>query len=287
LHWLECYHILGDESADGRGGVVSWIAFGGKALEFTGKVIQSASFEEWAKSKGGAIVEQFAQQRTIALFGKHRAARKDLWKDLQVITRQPELHAVLSKLATDYSLTLANVTETFEVYKSIVDRKTFVIPRFLVNPLHRAFLEHALSPSDEFRKLKGGPLLQSYFYDEFIRQLDDAFVNIKPRPDNPVRLGNTVWYVVGMNLDYDWRVKSEEWHGHFLVFASRRDLSERSNRRNARSIIEAEITQLQQQMGLFTEEQKQSFALSWVRLRDDLIAGGKGEGATPLSAETR
>jgi len=48
--------------------------------------------------------------------------------------------------------------------------------RFLVNPCHRGILETALSRSNEFQRLRGGPSLQSYFYDEFIRPNPTAAV---------------------------------------------------------------------------------------------------------------
>jgi hypothetical protein len=271
--------------SDGGDRVMSWISVAGKTLEFSGKVIQSASFEEWARSKGEDIVERVAQERTISLFGKRRAARNDLWKDLKLITKQPALRAALSKLALDYSVTIANVAEAFESNEFTANGKTYVIPRLLVNPWHRALLERELSPSDEFQKLKGGPLLQSYFYEEFIRQLDAAFAKMRPNPNDPVRLGVTTWYVVGMNQDYDWRVDDDNWRGHFFVFGSTNNLSEKKSRRDALPSIQAEIAQLDRQMGLFSKKQKQSFALPWVQMREDLIAGGRGKVAMPLMAE--
>jgi hypothetical protein len=93
-------------------------------VEFSGKVIKSASFEEWARTTGKEIVKRAAQERTISFFGKHRAARNDLWKDLELITKQPALHAALSKLAADYSTTLGNVSEAFELRCSPADFST-------------------------------------------------------------------------------------------------------------------------------------------------------------------
>ncbi len=49
---------------------MSWITIAGKTLEFSGKIIQSASFEAWAESKGQEIIEKTAQQRTIAWLAK-------------------------------------------------------------------------------------------------------------------------------------------------------------------------------------------------------------------------
>ena len=55
---------------------MSWITIAGKSLEFSGKIMQSASFERWAEIKGQEIIEKTAQQGAIAWFGKRRAARR-------------------------------------------------------------------------------------------------------------------------------------------------------------------------------------------------------------------
>jgi hypothetical protein len=100
---------------------MSWIGVAGKTLEFSGKIIQSASFEEWARTKGKDIVEKIATERTIALFGKKRAARNDLWKNLKSIIQQPALQTALSRLASTYPTTIASVASVFENNEYIAD----------------------------------------------------------------------------------------------------------------------------------------------------------------------
>jgi hypothetical protein len=39
---------------------MGWIRIVGKSLEFTGKIVASASFEEWALAKGEQVVNDFA-----------------------------------------------------------------------------------------------------------------------------------------------------------------------------------------------------------------------------------
>jgi hypothetical protein len=141
---------------------MSWIKIAGKTLEFSGKIIQSTSFEEWAESRGRQIVEKFAEKRTISLFSKW-AARKELLSDLNNTAHQPALHKALSVLSGRYLTTIAEVANSFEDNEFTASGKTYIIPRFSVNTIHRAILERTLSPSDEFNKLKGGPLLQSFF----------------------------------------------------------------------------------------------------------------------------
>jgi hypothetical protein len=50
-------------------------------------------------------------------------------------------------------------------------------------------------------------------------------------------------------------------------------LSEGKNQKKAGQKIQTGITRLEKQMGLFSEERRRSFAISWVQMRDDIIAG--------------
>jgi hypothetical protein len=139
-----------------------------------------------------------------------------------------------------------------------------------VNTVHRAILERILSPSDEFNKLKGGPLLQSFFYDEFVEQLDGAFAQMQPRSGHPVELADK-WYVVKINTDYDWRV-NEKWNGHFFVHGSTSDLLDKSNLKKREAKINSQIDTLENQLGLFSLQQKQRIATPWVQARDNIVA---------------
>jgi hypothetical protein len=110
---------------------MSWIKIAGKSLEFSGKIMQSASFEEWAESRGRQIVEQFAEKRTISLFSKW-AARKELLSDLNNMAHQPALHTSLSVLAARYLTTIAEVSNSFEDNEFRADGKTYIVPLFSV-----------------------------------------------------------------------------------------------------------------------------------------------------------
>jgi len=261
---------------------MSWIAIAGKTLEFRGQLIQPRSFQDWADKQLQQNIEEIAREETN-LFFKRRAAKKSLWNELELAANQPALRAALRKLATDYFTTLRKVAGIFDPSSYVFDSKTYVIPRFLVNPCHRGILETALSRSNEFQRLRGGPSLQSYFYDEFIRQLDEALIDMKPATNNPVKLDDSTWYVVGTDRNYKWSIEGEDWDGHFFVHRTTVDLTKRGNRNGRAPKIDDAITKLNEQMGILSIEEKRSFALPWIEKRNDLIEREKVANVHPLA----
>lgn len=263
---------------------MGWITFAGKTLEFTGQVIQSASFEEWATSKGEEIIEGLAKERAISLFGRKHAAKKQLLGDLRIATRQPVMRAALSKLASTYSSTIANAAETFETNEYIADGKTYVVPRLLFNPSHRALLRTHLDQSDEFQTLKGGPKFREYFYDEFVQQLDYVVMSMRLAPSAPWRLDQTTWYVVGTNSTYDWRAAPSEWKGHVFIhgFVDRSYGKQRKFAETA-PLAAAQVEDLEQRLGLLTLDQKKELSASWIATREAALLGRRERPMTLLS----
>jgi hypothetical protein len=202
---------------------------------------------------------------------------------LELAANQPALRAALRKLAADYFTTLRKVAGIFDPASFVFDSKTYVIPRFLVNPCHKGILETALSRSNEVQRLRGGLSLQSYFYDEFVRQLDGALIDMKPTANNPVKLDDSTWYVVGTDRNYKWSVEGERWDGHFFVHRTIVDLAKRKNRSERTPRIDDAITKLNEQMGILSIEEKRSLARPWIGMRNDLIEREKVANVTPLA----
>ncbi|PDT85118.1 hypothetical protein CO669_31660 [Bradyrhizobium sp. Y36] len=260
---------------------MGWIRIAGKSLEFTGKIVQSASFEDWALSKGEQIVNEFAQKRTIAFFGKKKAAKKEIWQDLVNVSRKPALFAVINDLAKSYERTILLVANAVQSNQYLADGHTYAVPTTAVNSLHRAIVESRLSKSDEFRELKGGAELQSFFYDEFVAQLDSAFQLLRPSASDPLKLSDS-WYAVGSNVDYDWRYTNETWKGYLFLHGRSSHYVEPSKDRNRLEKIAKQITSLELTLGTFSKEEKLAFVAEWIRVRDRILSGEKVSDAPAL-----
>ena len=98
-----------------------------------------------------------------------------------------------------------------------------------------------------------------------------------PSPENPVILPegyeNVRSYVVGLSTNYDWAPEWEKWSGYLLVHNTKVDLSKRHDRRQRKGTIEHHISDLRNQLGHLTKEQKGADVSAWIHMRDELLAG--------------
>jgi hypothetical protein len=106
---------------------------------------------------------------------------------------------------------------------------------------------------------------------------------MKPATNNPVKLDDSTWYVVGTDRNYKWSIEGEDWDGHFFVHRTTVDLTKRGNRNGQAPKIEDAITKLNEQMGVLSIEAKRSFALPWIEKRNDLIEREKVGNVHPLA----
>jgi hypothetical protein len=263
---------------------MGWIRVVGKSLEFTGKIVASASFEDWALAKGEQVVNEFAQKKTIAFFGKRNAAKKELWKNLVDVSQKPALFTVINDLAKKYQTMILVVADAVEDNKYVANGVTYAIPTTAINSLYRAVVEGTLSKSDEFQELKGGPELRSFFYDEFVAQLDSAFQLLRPSTSEPLKLSDE-WYVVGSNADYDWRYPNESWKGYLFLHGYTQYSTDLSKDETRLKRIADHIRKLELQLGAFSKEEKMSFVGGWIAVRDQLLAGEPVKHAPALSVK--
>jgi hypothetical protein len=263
---------------------MGWIRVVGKSLEFTGKIVASASFEDWALAKGEQVVNEFAQKKTIALFGKRKAAKKELWKNLVDVSQKPALFTVINNLAKNYQTMIVVVADAIEDNKYVANGLTYAIPTTAINSLYRAVVEGTLSKSDEFQELKGGPELRSFFYDEFVAQIDSAFQLLRPSTSEPLRLSGE-WYAVGSNADYDWRYPGEAWKGYLFLHGYSGYPADLSKDQTRLKRISDHIGKLELRLGAFSRDEKISFVSNWVAVRDQLRAGQPVKHAPALSVK--
>jgi|GEM_PF-3093306 len=197
---------------------MGWIKITGKVVEFTGKLVQAEGFEEWAIGKGKEVVEKVALESGGRFF-KARRAKKSMWDDLtSKFNDNPMFATAIGGFVKNYYTRVYNVaSESKELGGELPEKSSItVLPRCVLNAWERVCWEGEFDKSGELEKLKGGPLLRSFFFDEMVRQLDAAFSEAasESSPDEPLPVGR--YWIIGLNGDYQWLDSK----GHYYVYTS-------------------------------------------------------------------
>jgi hypothetical protein len=196
---------------------MGWIRWTGKALELSGKLIQTKSFEEWADDQGRSILEKVSVQEGGYIFGlfKKQRARRAIWTDLEQTIESKVLKVSIQNTISKFPSLLSKVSEKCPRYNK---DNLYLVPRFLLNDCALLMLNHDLGQSEELRKLKGEDALRQFFFGELVQQLDDEFsaAASKAYPKRPINI--PYGWVVGFEQAYEW-VESRE-SGHYYVYRS-------------------------------------------------------------------
>jgi hypothetical protein len=215
------------------------VRFARGRLKYTGK-IDRATFATWADSfDGRRILERLAAHERLALFGKVRAARRRLWRQLVravraeavAVTVQRELDAYLPRLETlVYAPDLPCITVEL--------RRLVVVPRLLLNAAMYRELDRGLV-DPVFRGEGAGPLLRDWFVLTVIASLEAAVAGARPSPSRALP-ASADWIMVGVNDRFEWRVPfgGHAWPGHYHVLELRRISITRATRKAARDAIQ-------------------------------------------------
>ena len=201
---------------------MTWITRRRSTLKYSGRLPRPRSFDAWAEAEGRAVVTTIASKRWFALFGKQRAAKKEIWCELQQLAETgslaEEIHTAVAEYVRrmgEFALDRPSLPRT-----SIDLRRVFAIPRALYNGWALDSLTSGLRTRVELAELKGGPELTNYFCFEVLSAIDSALVAFSPSVRNPLQAGPE-WSIIGMNAQFVWSIPfraGPDWRGHYFVY---------------------------------------------------------------------
>jgi len=208
-------------------------------LKYTGR-IDRASFTTWADSfEGRRILERLAARERLALFGKLRAARRRLWRQLARAVRAEVVAAPVQRELDAYLQRLERLVYAPDLPCITVElRRLVVVPRLLLNAEMYRHLDRALEVDPVFRADGVGAQLRDWFLLTVIGSLEAAVANARPSPWRAIPAGAD-WITVGVNERFEWRVPfgGHSWPGHYYLLELRRISITRATRNAARDVI--------------------------------------------------
>jgi hypothetical protein len=197
----------------------SLVRFSRGHLKYTGKVTRE-SFSSWTDSPGGRqALEAAAARVRFALFGKMRAARRKIWRELIEAARAGTAVQVLQHETDGYLSRLDTVVYADALPCVMVElHRLIVVPRVFVNGEAHRRIERALHAQPLFSGLGGGDSLRRWFALGLIDGLVGAVTDARPSVRRSLPAGDD-WSVVGVDEGFQWHVPFDgpAWPGHYFV----------------------------------------------------------------------
>jgi len=200
------------------------VRFSRGQVRYTGRIAR-ATFDTWAESSDGrSVLERIASRMGFAPFGRMRAARRRVWRQLVQAARAKAVVVDVQREVDWYLRRLDTIAYAHDLPLSGVHlRRLVVVPRMLVDAEAYGRIDTALCAQPAFAAVEGGKSLRSWFVLTLVRSLEAAVAGAGPSPRRPLPAGDG-WIVVGVNEQFEWRVPIEGpgWPGHYYVLELRR-----------------------------------------------------------------
>ena len=218
-----------------------WVIRRRGTLRFSGRVARPRSFDDWAETDGSEAVAAVASKRWFSVFGKRRAAKNEIWRELRQMTESGFLVGEVGRAVAEYGERMGSVAlERSSLPRVSIDlRRLFVIPRAPYNALLLDVLISRLQRRSETAALKGGPTLIPYFCYELVEAIDHAIVATPPTLRRPVEAGSE-WSIISVNTQVVWSVPlrpGPDWRGHYFLYEATPDRLTRPRRKELAATI--------------------------------------------------
>lgn len=200
------------------------VRFSGGRAGYTGR-IAPATFATWAESPDGRrVLERVASRMRFALFGRMRAARRRVWRQLVHAARSSAVVAEVQREVGGYLERLDALVYSPDLPRAAVHlRRLVVVPRVFVNAEAYRRIDAALHAQPAVAAVEGGASLRAWFVLTIIGDLEAAIAYARPSLRRPLPAGAD-WIVVGVNEQFEWRIPIDGpgWPGHYYVLELRR-----------------------------------------------------------------
>ena len=205
-----------------------------------GRKLSRDPFAAWtATQEGSAAIATVAGTLRFRLFGKVRAARRQVWRELSAALCSDEGRAALQGAAGDYSRCITSLAYAQALPRTTIDlHRLVLVPRALIADRARAAISARLAQHSVFQSRP--PAERSFLVETVMAQVDDAMRLAKPTVQRPLH-GSDNWAFVAVDTRFQWvnlYWSGERWAGHWFVYELpparlSRGIAARSNRPSA------------------------------------------------------
>lgn len=181
---------------------MSWFRVSRGRLEFRGRITRDR-FNRWtATAEGTAAVTRVAAGLRFSLFGRARAARRRLWRELDHAARMGSVTAAIADEAPCYMQTVAKLAYSDGLPRAhIALHRLVLVPRALIAGHARLALCKRLAEVSELAAVDEA--VRIFFFDQLVIEMDGALQKASLSVRNPVQAQDE-WACVGVSKGIVW-----------------------------------------------------------------------------------
>jgi hypothetical protein len=220
--------------------IMGWFHVADGQLNYRGRIGREP-FAAWARTpEGEDAIDALARLMRFRLFGRARAARRQIWRELDSAARSEPLRTAIETEAESFASAMADLC-----YAEGLPRRQFHLQRLVIVP--RALVAGRARPALRRRLWSLPPLLtvdesvRGFFCEQLLTEMDRAIDRARPSLSQPVH-AHEEWACVGAERQCIWMDpmwSGPEWLGHIVMYElPRAPLSRRERKELERLILD-------------------------------------------------
>lgn len=180
---------------------MAWFKVAKGRLVYRGRITRVA-FTPWTATKEGAgAIERAASGIRFSLVGRHRTARRRIWRALEAAARADAVATAIRAEAEHYMAVLASLSYSGLPRAQVALRRVVLVPRAMIAGRARPALYARLGPAAALAHLDDA--VRVFFLEQLLTEMDAAIQKASPSPRHPVHAPDE-WTCIGVEKGLVW-----------------------------------------------------------------------------------
>ncbi|HET7698418.1 MAG TPA: hypothetical protein VFK57_22075 [Vicinamibacterales bacterium] len=234
---------------------MGWYRVRDGRVMFTGALTRDPYTAWIATRDGSAAIQAVAKTIGFRLFGRVRAARKRVWREMAAAAASEDGRAALQAAADLYVRSISTLAYAQALPRTTVElRRLVLVPRTLAAGRARTTAIPRLLQCRAFAERPAAE--REFLFETALNEIDAAMRSAKPSIQRPVRAADE-WVCVGADTRFAWVDQywsGPGWSGHWFVY----ELPRQPLSRTSRKAFDRAVEQLNAGLATLSRERRQA-----------------------------